>query len=257
MVGWLPLSEPNDFINLALQINHPWPFSSKPYTQRSISKTKNKKKINIISLSLSLSLSLCCCVCVCVCICFFFFFLFRFMALSFSLSLSLSLSLWTHNERGCDDGFVDVKSVEDSGIVERGPFYLAGRPGWPLCEFFITSRQPVFVAAMTVSLSLAWLESPIWASPISPISVSLLFCAFLGVKQVDLASFVFILFRLATEKMRENDGRFSHFQWSGDGVSMCVFASTFFIFLYPFLVVFAFEFFLFHLALSIKPKAAL
>ena len=130
------------------------------------------------------------------------------MALSFSLSLSLSLSLWTHNERGCDDGFVDVKSVEDSGIVERGPFYLAGRPGWPLCEFFITSRQPVFVAAMTVSLSLAWLESPIWASPISPISVSLLFCAFLGVKQVDLASFVFVLFRLVTEKMRENDEDF-------------------------------------------------
>ena len=75
------------------------------------------------------------------------------MALSFALSLSLSLD--TYNERGCDDGFVDVKSVEDSGVVERGPFYLAGRPGWPLCEFFITSRQPVFVAAMTVSLSLA------------------------------------------------------------------------------------------------------
>ena len=35
-----------------------------------------------------------------------------------SLSLSLSLSL-DNNERGCDDGFVDVKSVEVSGIVER------------------------------------------------------------------------------------------------------------------------------------------
>ena len=40
------------------------------------------------------------------------------MILSFSLSLSLSLSL-DNNERGCDDGFVDVKSVEVSGIVER------------------------------------------------------------------------------------------------------------------------------------------
>ena len=49
IVGWLPLSEPNDFINLALQINHPWPFSSKPYTQRSISKTNkqtNKKNFS-------------------------------------------------------------------------------------------------------------------------------------------------------------------------------------------------------------------
>ena len=38
------------------------------------------------------------------------------MILSFSLSLSLSLD---NNERGCDDGFVVVKSVEVSGIVER------------------------------------------------------------------------------------------------------------------------------------------
>ena len=38
--------------------------------------------------------------------------------------------------------------------------------------------------------------------------MSLLFCAFLGVKQVDLASFVFVLFRLVTEKMRENDEDF-------------------------------------------------
>jgi len=30
MVGWLPLSEPNDFTNLTLQINHPRPFSSNP-----------------------------------------------------------------------------------------------------------------------------------------------------------------------------------------------------------------------------------
>ena len=53
-----------------------------------------------------------------------------------SLSLSLSLSLSGQNNEGsCDDGFVDVKSVEVSGIGEKGPFYSAGRPRWPLCEF--------------------------------------------------------------------------------------------------------------------------
>ena len=49
------------------------------------------------------------------------------------LSLSLSLSLCgQNNEGGCDDGFVDVKSVEVSGIVKKGLFYLAGRLRWPL-----------------------------------------------------------------------------------------------------------------------------
>ena len=93
MVGWLPLSEPNDFTNLALQINHPIPFSCKPKTQ----KKRKKRKEYLISLSLFLS-----------------------------LSLSLSLSLDTYNERGCDDGFVDVKSVEVLGIAKKGLFYLAG-----------------------------------------------------------------------------------------------------------------------------------
>ena len=42
-------------------------------------------------------------------------------------SLSLSLSLCgQNNEGGYDDGFVDVKNVEVSGIAENGPFYLAG-----------------------------------------------------------------------------------------------------------------------------------
>ena len=40
-----------------------------------------------------------------------------------SLSLSLSLS-GQNNERGYDDGFVDVKSVEVSSIDENGPFFL-------------------------------------------------------------------------------------------------------------------------------------
>ena len=40
------------------------------------------------------------------------------------LSLSLSLSLCGQKkERGCDDGFVDVKSVEVSGIAEKGLFF--------------------------------------------------------------------------------------------------------------------------------------
>ena len=38
------------------------------------------------------------------------------------LSLSLSLS-GQNNERGCDDGFVDVKRVEVSSIVEKGSFF--------------------------------------------------------------------------------------------------------------------------------------
>ena len=39
-----------------------------------------------------------------------------------SLSLSLSLS-GQNNERGCDNGFVDVKSVEVSGIAENDLFF--------------------------------------------------------------------------------------------------------------------------------------
>ena len=53
----------------------------------------------------------------CVCVCFLSSFL-----IYDSLSLSLSLS-GQNNERGCDDSFVDVKSVEDSGIAEKGSFF--------------------------------------------------------------------------------------------------------------------------------------
>ena len=114
MVEWLPLSEPNDFTNLALQINHPRFFSFKPKTQK-----KKKKKKKRISLSLSL--------CVCMCICFLS---------SFLIYDSFSLSLSGHNnERGYDDGFVNVKSVEVSVIAKKGPFYFAGRSRWSLCEF--------------------------------------------------------------------------------------------------------------------------
>ena len=73
--------------------------------------TQNQKKEYIISLSFSLG--------VCVCVCVFPFF---FSDIWFSLSLSLSLSR-QNNERGCDDSFVDVKSVEDLGIAEKGSFF--------------------------------------------------------------------------------------------------------------------------------------
>ena len=71
--------------------------------------TQNPKKEYIISLSLSLG------VCVCVCVCFLSSFL-----IYDSLSLSLS---GQNNERGYDDSFVDVKSVEDLGIAENGSFF--------------------------------------------------------------------------------------------------------------------------------------
>ena len=52
---------------------------------------------------------------VCVCI----YFLSSFLIYD---SLSPSFS-GQNNEKGCDDGFVDVKSVEVSGIAEKGPFF--------------------------------------------------------------------------------------------------------------------------------------
>ena len=162
MVGWLPLSEPNDFTNLALQINHPRPFSSKPKTQR---KRKRKEYLISLSLSLSLSLSVCVCVYVCMCICFLSSFLIYD---SFVLSLSLS---GHNNERGCDDGFVDVKSVEVSGIVERVRFTWRGDPDGLFVNFFFTSRQPVFVAAMAVSLFACLIGEPnLSLTPLSSLS---------------------------------------------------------------------------------------
>ena len=104
--------------NLSLP-NHPWPFSSKPKTQ------KKKKKISHISLSFTFG------VCVCFLSSFLIydsFFLSRCVCIRFlssfliydSFFLSLSLS-GQNNERGCDDGFVDVKSVKVSSITEKGP----------------------------------------------------------------------------------------------------------------------------------------
>ena len=56
-----------------------------------------------------------------MCVCMYVYLLpFFFSDLSLSLSLSLSRQ---NNERGCDDGFVDVKSVEVLGIAEKGPFF--------------------------------------------------------------------------------------------------------------------------------------
>ena len=117
--------------NLSLP-NHPWPFSSKPKTQKK--KKRKKKRISHISLSftlcvyvsfllfwsmiLSLSLN--------VCICFLSFSVCVFVSflLFWSMILSLSLSLsGQNNERGCDDGFVDFKSVEVSGIAENDLFF--------------------------------------------------------------------------------------------------------------------------------------
>ena len=71
--------------------------------------TQNPKKEYIISLSFSLGV----CVCVCMCVSFL---LFWYMILSLSLS-------GQNNERGYDDSFVDVKSVEDLGIAENGSFF--------------------------------------------------------------------------------------------------------------------------------------
>ena len=68
--------------------------------------------------SLSLSLNVCICFLsfsVCVSVSFLLFW-------SMILSLSLSLS-GQNNERGCDDGFVDFKSVEVSGIAENDLFF--------------------------------------------------------------------------------------------------------------------------------------
>ena len=67
-----------------------------------------------------------------MCICFLSSFLIYD---SFFLSLSLSLS-GHNNERGCDDGFVDVKSVDVSGIVERASFTWRGDPDGLFVNFY-------------------------------------------------------------------------------------------------------------------------
>ena len=117
--------------NLSLP-NHPWPFSSKPKTQKK--KKRKKKRISHISLSFTLcvyvsfllfwsmilSLSLSTCVSVSFLSRCVYLFPFFFFDLWFSLSLSLS---GQNNERGCDDGFVDFKSVEVSGIAENDLFF--------------------------------------------------------------------------------------------------------------------------------------
>ena len=152
------LGKPFSCPNLSLP-NHPWPFSSKPKTQK---KKKNLISLSLSlsvcvcvsfllfwSMILSfliydsmllfdlwffLSLS------VCVYLLPFFFSDLWFFLIYDSFFLSqcvyllpfffsdlwffLSLSFFgQNNERGCDDGFVDVKSVEISGIAEKGPFF--------------------------------------------------------------------------------------------------------------------------------------
>ena len=88
-------------------LSNPKPFSSKP-PMTLLFKTHNPKKEKRIShISLSFTLG------VCVCVCFLSYFL-----IYDSLSLSLS---GQNKERDCDDGFVDVKSVEVSSISEKGP----------------------------------------------------------------------------------------------------------------------------------------
>ena len=88
-------------------LSNPKPFSSKPPMTLlfKIHNPKKEKRVSHISLSFTLS--------VCVCM-----FPFLFSDLWFSLSLSLC---GQNNERDCDDGFVDVKSVEVSSISENGP----------------------------------------------------------------------------------------------------------------------------------------
>ena len=114
-------------------------------------------------------------------------------------SLSLSLSL-QNNERGCDDGFVDVKSVEVLGIAKKGLFYLAGATQMVSLWIFITSRQLAFVAAMAVSLLACLIREPslsLTPFPCFQISLSLLcVCVCVCVlvwNPVDLA-FIFFIF---------------------------------------------------------------
>ena len=166
-------------------------------------KKKEKKEKNISYLSLSLSLSLCVCVCVyvCMCICFLSSFLIYD---SFFLSLSLS---GHNNERGCDDGFVDVKSVEVSGIVERIRFAWRGDPDGLFVNFFITSRQPVFVAAMAVSLFACLIGEPNLSltplSSLSDLSLSLLCVCVFWFETQWIWLLYFDLSCLVTEKVRE------------------------------------------------------
>ena len=89
---------------------NPKPFSSKPpmtllFKTQNPKKEKKKEEKNISYLPLFHS----------VCVCFLSSFL-----IYDSLSLSLS---GQNNERGCDDGFVDFKSVEVSGIAENDLFF--------------------------------------------------------------------------------------------------------------------------------------
>ena len=118
--------------------------------------------------------------------------------------LSLSLSR-QNNERGCDDGFVDVKSVEVLGIVEKGLFYLAGATQMISLWIFITSRQPVFVAAMAVSLLACLIREPnlsLTPFPRFQITLSLLcVCVCFGLKPSRSGFYFFYLSYLVTEKM--------------------------------------------------------
>ena len=133
-------------------------------TQNPKKRKKEKRKEYLISPSLSL----------CVCMFpFFFFDLWFFLSLStcvsvsflsrcvylfpfffFDLWFSLSLSLsGQNNERGCGDGFVDIKSVEVSGIAEndlffglkpnRFGFYFLIFPVWLLRKWW--RRVPILV----------------------------------------------------------------------------------------------------------------
>ena len=112
-------------------------------------------------------------------------------------SLSLSLSR-QNNERGCDNGFVDVKSVEVLGIAEKGLFYLAGATQMVSLWIFITSRQPVFVAAMAVSLLACLIrESNLSLTPFPcfQIALSLLcVCVCFGLKPSRSGFYFFFIF---------------------------------------------------------------
>ena len=60
-----------------------------------------------------------------------------------------------NNERGCDDGFVDVKSVEVSGIAEKGPFF--GLKPSRSNYYFLTF--PVWLLRKRGRMVLFWFET--------------------------------------------------------------------------------------------------
>ena len=99
--------------------------------------------------------------------------------------------------------------MEVLGIAEKGLFYLAGATQMVSLWIFITSRQPVFVAAMAVSFLARLIREPslsLTPFPRFQISLSLLcmcvcVCMCFGLKPSRSGFYFFYLSYLVTEKM--------------------------------------------------------